>query len=296
MIADLHCRRLGEDTLEGKEVLQKESRTKQGWVRALRKHKEIYFIDLVDGSSAERLQVLIAADKQCPSYGSSIQVEGSLVNSSHKGQTVEFHAASWKEIGGCHSDYPFAYGQKYSPEYVRQYLHLRPRTRKFSSILRIRNVASFAVHTFFQEQGFCFLHTPIITVNDCEGAGEVFSVKASQEVTPKQPGTTISKCIDGKLPEVASINKELSDDSDIDEEPSAETEEYFGSQAYMTVSGQLHLEAMASAMGPVYNFGPVFRAENSRTRQHASEFSMVEAEIPFISNLDSLLEASIKLD
>ncbi|KFM77309.1 putative asparagine--tRNA ligase, mitochondrial, partial [Stegodyphus mimosarum] len=170
-------------------LLSKPTQTKivaQGWVRAIRKHKNLYFVDLVDGTCHDRLQIVIpekSTDKNnsYPAYGSSVRVEGLLIPSTHKGQEVELIADTWDTLGSCANDYPFEYRQKYSEEYVRQFLHLRPRTRRFSSILRIENHAAIAVHKFFQDEGFCFMRTPIITQNDCEGAGETFYVECREK-------------------------------------------------------------------------------------------------------------------
>lgn len=267
-----------------KEILTKKPIRKlvaQGWVQAVRKHKNLYFVDLVDGTCFGRLQVVIGDTvKRIPEYGSSIKVEGSLVQSSHKGQDVELIADSWKTIGSCSDDYPFTYRQQFTSTYLRQFLHLRPRTRKIGSILRVRNFASVAIHKFFQDEGFCFVHTPVLTLNDCEGAGEVFTVdlkETSAEKSTKSEGLKISE--KHKKENNASLEMEK-----------GKTNGFFGSTTYLTVSGQLHLEAMACALSRVYSFGPAFRAESTQTKQHASEFQMIEAEIAFIDTLDSLLE------
>lgn len=254
----------------------------KGWVQATRKHKNLYFVDLIDGTCLERLQIILPDSDKCPSYGSSIKVEGSLIKSSHKGQEVELQAENWSTYGSCPTGYPFEYRQKYSTEYIRQYLHLRPRTRRISSILRIRSNASMAVHQFFQNEGFHFIHTPIITGNDCEGAGEVFSLQL-KEKSSNSPGNS-------DVPSVKDVPLKLEPNVEKDEE----SEEFFGTQAYLTVSGQLHLEAMACALSRVYNFGPVFRAESSQTRQHASEFHMVEAEVAFVDTVEELTKTAEK--
>ncbi|GBN70480.1 putative asparagine--tRNA ligase, mitochondrial [Araneus ventricosus] len=261
----------------------------QGWVQAVRKYKELFFVDLIDGTCLDRLQIVINAHNvKPPNYGSSMKVQGSIVGSSHAGQEIELIADSWETLGTCDEHYPFENHKKYSSEYIRQYPHLRARTRRFSSILRIRNHASMAVHNFFQNEGFCFIHTPIITQNDCEGAGEVFTV----EVKGKLADTLLAK------------NAEINTNSTRTDQPSNNESElpcsgvhsdisekhFFGAPTFLTVSGQLHLESIACALTHVYNFGPTFRAEASRTRMHASEFQMIEAEIAFIEKVEELLK------
>ncbi|GLV35193.1 Asparaginyl-tRNA synthetase mitochondrial [Carabus blaptoides fortunei] len=163
--------------------------------------------------------------------------------------------------------YPFAPRKSYPPEYIRKYLHLRARTKKFASVLRVRDAATKAVHDYFNSEGYFNIHTPILTSNDCEGAGEVFSVR----------------------PENKSLLKDMIKDG------VSEDEAYFDSKIYLTVSGQLHLEAMAHGLEKVYTFGPTFRAENSKSRLHLSEFYMIEAETAFISELGDVMTVIEKL-
>ncbi|KAF8796364.1 probable asparagine--tRNA ligase, mitochondrial [Argiope bruennichi] len=261
----------------------------QGWVQAVRKYKELFFVDLIDGTCLDRLQIVINAHNvKPPNYGSSLKVQGSVVESSHAGQEIELIADSWETLGTCDENYPFENHKKYSSEYIRQYPHLRPRTRRFSSILRIRNHASMAVHNFFQNEGFCFIHTPIITQNDCEGAGEVFTV----EVKGKLADTLLTKNVetnaDSTKVDQPTNNENEHTGSNVDGD--ILEKHFFGAPTFLTVSGQLHLESIACALTRVYNFGPTFRAEASRTRMHASEFQMIEAEIAFIENVDELLK------
>ncbi|KAG8187396.1 hypothetical protein JTE90_016940 [Oedothorax gibbosus] len=282
----------------------------QGWVQTVRKHKKSCFVDLIDGTCLELLQEfsLILANSKAslakgiglfeegnkkffcglPQYGSSIKVEGSLIKSKYQGQEVELIADTWKTIGACAEDYPFQYRTKYTSEHIRQYPYLRPRTRRFSSILRVRNHASMAVHKYFQDKGYCFIHTPIITQNDCEGAGEVFSVELKEKVKATPSNTTENKNTSDEIKVLKDEN--LTNNATLSNEESSE--KFFGAPAFLTVSGQLHLEAIASSFGGgVYNFGPTFRAESSRTRLHACEFQMIEAEIAFITSLEDLFKA-----
>ncbi|XP_043252996.1 probable asparagine--tRNA ligase, mitochondrial [Colletes gigas] len=232
----------------------------QGWVKAVRKMKNSVFVDLNDGSS-KILQIVIPKDKKPDklSYGSSIKAEGTLVLAENG--SIELHANDVTVIGTCDvmAGYPFAPRKVYSDEYVRKYLHLRPRTKSFSSLLRLRSSASTAIVNYFQSRNFINVHTPILTSNDCEGAGELFLVKPHSAKLLKR--------------------KDVSDD-----------ESYFNTRTFLTVSGQLHLETVARALLKVYNFGPAFRAENSKSRLHLSEFYMLEAEMAFIDNIDDIMD------
>lgn len=243
--------------------------TVKGWIKALRKLKENVFIDVNDGSCNERLQIIIPATQKPPNLatGASIVASGSL-NITPRGQ-LELVANKLEITGECvvADGYPFAPRKSYPPEYIRQYLHLRSRTRKFASVLRVRNAATKAVHDYFTSEGYFNIHTPILTSNDCEGAGEVFSVR----------------------PESKSLLKDM-----LKEGVNAD-DAYFDSKVYLTVSGQLHLEAMAHGLGKVYTFGPTFRAENSRSRLHLSEFYMIEAESAFTSDLTDVMDVIEKL-
>jgi len=232
-----------------------------GWVRTRRDSKGGFsFIELNDGSCFGNLQII--ADNTLPNYtsdiqklfpGASIRVSGKLVKSQGKGQTVELQASEIKVYGHCEpTDYPLQ-KQRVSFERLREIAHLRPRTNTFGAITRLRNELAFATHEFFRNRNFYYLHTPIITTSDCEGAGEMFSV------------TTLD------------LNKQL---------PQADgktdfSQDFFGKHAGLTVSGQLEAETYACALGSVYTFGPTFRAENSNTRRHLAEFWMVEPEMAF---------------
>ncbi len=231
-----------------------------GWVRTRRDSKGGFsFIEMNDGSCFSNLQVI--ADKNLPNYeaeilrlqtGCSIRAAGILSPSPGKGQAVELRAEEIEVLGWIDPDnYPLQ-KKRHSFEFLRGIAHLRPRTNTFGAVTRIRNAASIAVHTFFQDRGFIYLNAPIITGSDCEGAGDMFRVTTfNLDNIPKKDG-----------------NVDFSKD-------------FFGVPAYLTVSGQLEAEIYALAMGAVYTFGPTFRAENSNTSRHLAEFWMVEPEVAF---------------
>ncbi|MBW1781380.1 MAG: asparagine--tRNA ligase [Deltaproteobacteria bacterium] len=231
-----------------------------GWVRTRRDSKGGFsFIELNDGSCLSGLQVI--ADQELENYeseilklqtGCSIQAVGILAESPGKGQKVELKAQTIKVFGWADPDvYPLQ-KKRHSFEFLRSIAHLRPRTNTFGAVARVRNAMAHAIHTFFQERGFIYLHTPIITGSDCEGAGEMFKV------------TTFD------------LNRAPEKDGKIDF-----AQDFFGDAANLTVSGQLEAEIYALAMGDVYTFGPTFRAENSNTSRHLAEFWMVEPEMAF---------------
>jgi asparaginyl-tRNA synthetase len=247
----------------------------QGWVRTRRDSKGGFsFIELNDGSCMGNLQVV--ADGKLPNYetevkklgvGASIVVHGEVRASPAKGQPTEVHAERIQVCGGADAEaYPLQ-KKGHSFEFLRTIAHLRPRTNTFGAITRLRNCVSRSIHDFFQEQGFCYIHTPIITASDCEGAGEMFKV------------TTLN------LADVPRKDKQVDHSAD-----------FFGRPAYLTVSGQLQGEIFACALGKIYTFGPTFRAENSNTTRHLAEFWMVEPEVAFFDLDDNmtLAEAFIK--
>ena len=241
--------------------------TIQGWVRTRRVSKNVGFLALNDGSCLDHLQVV--CDKDNPSYnllaeihtGASVQVHGELQQSMGKGQAVEMLAHSIELVGASDAErYPLQ-KKGHTLEYLREIAHLRPRTNTFGAVFRLKNLISRAIHHYLQEQDFIWVHTPILTASDCEGAGEMFSVSTtSMKSLHKNPK---------KLEELA-------------ERP------YFGSEAYLTVSGQLEAEAVALSHKKSYTFGPTFRAENSNTARHLSEFWMVEPELAFADYHDSM--------
>lgn len=239
----------------------------QGWVRTKRDSKAFSFIELNDGSCLANLQIV--ADATLPEYGesvlplttgASVSVEGKIVPSQGKGQKWEMQASKVTLLGTAESDFPLQ-KKGHSMEFLRSIAHLRPRSNLFGAVFRVRSRMAYAIHQFFQERGFVYVHTPIITASDCEGAGEMFRV-----VT-----------MDG-------------------EEVRVGDDEFFGKPSYLTVSGQLEGETFACALSNIYTFGPTFRAENSHTSRHASEFWMIEPEIAFC-DLDgdmSLAEEMLK--
>ncbi len=229
----------------------------QGWVRTRRDSKDFSFIELNDGSSLRNLQII--AKNSLPNYpavqritaGVSISATGVLVASRGKGQKWEVVADTIEIVGPADDSYPLQ-KKGHTPEFLREVAHLRPRSNLFSSIFRVRSRLAFAVHQFFQERGFVYVHTPIITGSDCEGAGELFRVSTIDIKNPPRKNGEIDFAQD-----------------------------FFARPTYLTVSGQLEAEAFALALSKVYTFGPTFRAENSNTSRHASEFWMIEPEMAF---------------
>src|ERR1700681_1098344 len=230
----------------------------QGWVRTRRDSKDFSFIELNDGSCLRNLQII--AKNTLPNYdtvqrlttGASIIVQGELIASQGKGQKWEIVADQIEIVGLADDSYPLQ-KKGHTPEFLREIAHLRPRSNLFGSVFRVRSRLAFAIHKFFQERGFVYVHTPIITGSDCEGAGELFRVTA----------------IDAK-------NPPRTKDGEIDY-----AKDFFARSTYLTVSGQLEAEAFALALSKVYTFGPTFRAENSNTSRHANEFWMIEPEMAF---------------
>lgn len=237
-----------------------ESVTVQGWVRTKRELKDFAFIEVNDGSSMANLQAIL--DSHLPNYqdslkklntGASVEVSGVLVASPGKGQRIELKANSLTIYGESDPEtYPLQ-KKRHSFEFLRTIGHLRSRTNTMGAIMRVRNACASAIHQFFQEKGFLWVHTPIITASDCEGAGELFTVTSLDLNNPPR-----------------------GDKKEVDF-----TQDFFGRRAYLTVSGQLEAEVMALAFQNVYTFGPTFRAENSNTSRHLAEFWMVEPEMAF---------------
>ena len=238
------------DDYKGKKVVL------QGWIRNHRKQKEFGFIDFNDGTFFKSVQIVY--DDKLESFdtiqslhiGSAIEVEGMVVESPAKGQEFEVQMKSYKLLGDCPEDYPIQ-PKRHSREFLREQAYLRPRTNLFNAVFRVRSVAAYAIHKYFQENGYVYFHAPLITASDCEGAGEMFQV------------TTLD------LDRVAKLGK-------VDY-----SKDFFGRQAALTVSGQLQAETFALAYKKTYTFGPTFRAENSNTKTHANEFWMIEPEIAF---------------
>ncbi|RUS89172.1 hypothetical protein EGW08_003051, partial [Elysia chlorotica] len=266
----------------------------KGWVKNLQNHKGVMFMHVNDGTASQHLQVIVPqplASTVDATFGSCVEVKGVLKESLGKGQHVELISSSVEVIGPCDPfEFPIKQRARHSPQYTRDYLHLRPKSNIFSALLRIRNVASMAVHSFFQDNGFMFIHTPILVTNDCEGACEVFKVE------PLFTGASNSSGGDSDSEENDdSRGPQCVSDSIGTPAPSSQKEHFFGQPVFLTVSGQLHLEVMTGALTKVYNFGPCFRAENSHGSFHLSEFYMVEAELAFINHLNDLLTVSFSL-
>ncbi len=244
-----------------------------GWLRTRREAKTFSFLEINDGSSLRSLQV-IAPDSlsnyeavQRLTTGASLSVHGKLAASQGKGQSWEVVADEIHIIGRSDESYPLQ-KKGHTPEFLREIAHLRPRSNLFGSVFRVRSRLAFAIHQFFQDRGFFYIHTPIITGSDCEGAGELFRVTTLDLKNPPRQA-----------------------DGSIDY-----AQDFFARQTFLTVSGQLEAEAFASALTKVYTFGPTFRAENSNTSRHASEFWMIEPEVAFCDldgNMD-LAEATVK--
>lgn len=245
-----------------------------GWIRQIRDSKKLGFIELNDGSFFKCIQVIFEEDKISNfkdvaklSISSSILVKGDLVETPDGKQPFEIHAKEIEILGVSDLDYPIQ-NKRHTFEYLRTVAHLRPRTNTFMAVFRVRSLVAYAIHKFFQEQGFVYVHTPLITGSDCEGAGEMFRV------------TTL----------------------DLDNVPKTEqgevdyTQDFFGKSVNLTVSGQLNGEMFATAFGNIYTFGPTFRAENSNTPRHAAEFWMIEPEMAFADLSDNMdvAEAMVK--
>ena len=248
--------------LEGQPV------TVKGWVRTKRQTKSATFIEINDGSCMANIQCVfdqdkalepaIAAEFERTTTGASVCVEGVLISSPGSGQKFEVKASSIRVIGESPADsYPLQ-KKAHSLEFLREIAHLRPRTNTFGAMARVRNRMAFAVHQFFQERGFYYVHTPLITASDAEGAGAMF------QVTTLDPARIAASGV-----------------VDYDKD-------FFGKPAYLTVSGQLNVETYCQAMNRVYTFGPTFRAENSNTTRHLSEFWMIEPEIAFAELEDDI--------
>jgi len=248
----------------------------QGWVRTKRELKGFSFLEINDGSCLANLQVVLHADLvagyeqivKSINTGAAVEITGRLVASQGKGQRIEMQAHQIVVFGDADPEtYPLQ-KKRHSFEFLRSIAHLRSRTNTLGAVFRVRNACATAVHQFFQERGFLWIHTPIITANDCEGAGELFTVT---NLNLENPPRTPTQQVDF-------------------------SQDFFGRRAYLTVSGQLEAEVMAMAFRDVYTFGPTFRAENSNTSRHLAEFWMIEPEMAFCDlqgNMD-LAEAFLK--
>lgn len=236
----------------------------EGWIRTRRDSKDFSFIELNDGSCLANIQIV--AEGTLANYedirklgtGAAVSVTGNLSESPGKGQKWEIKATNIEAIGHAPDDFPLQ-KKRHSDEYLRTIAHLRPRTNKYSAMFRIRSELSHAVHRFFHDRDFHWIHTPIITGSDCEGAGEMFRVTTFElDNVPKSNGD---------------VNYE---------------EDFFGKEANLTVSGQLSVESLCLSLGKVYTFGPTFRSENSNTSRHMAEFWMIEPEVAFADLNDNM--------
>ncbi len=247
-----------------KERLSGQRVTVGGWARTIRDMKNFGFIEMNDGSCFKNLQVVMEAgslknykDIAAQNVGAALIITGTVVLTPEAKQPLELRAESIEVEGISTPDYPLQ-KKRHSLEFLRTIQHLRPRTNLFSATFRVRSTAAYAIHKFFQERGFVYVHTPLITASDCEGAGEMFQVTTLDlENVPKNEDGTVDY-----------------------------TKDFFGKRANLTVSGQLNAENFAMAFGNVYTFGPTFRAENSNTARHAAEFWMIEPEMAFADLTD----------
>ncbi len=256
-----------------KDYLQKEIQI-AGWIRTIRSSKAFGFLELNDGTFLKNIQVVLEAE-QLPDYtnivkrnlGTAVIITGILEETPDAKQPFELKAKKVEIEGECDGSYPLQ-KKRHSFEYLRKIAYLRPRTNTFSAVFRVRSLIAYAIHTFFQEKGFVYVHTPIITGNDCEGAGEMFSV------------TTMPL-----------KNVPLTEKGEVDF-----SKDFFGKETNLTVSGQLSGETFAMAFRNIYTFGPTFRAENSNTTRHAAEFWMVEPEMAFadLNNNMEIAEEMLK--
>lgn len=232
--------------------------TVKGWVRTKRENKTIAFIALNDGSIVHNIQIVVDVpnfDEQTLkniSTGACLRVTGALVESAGSGQPVEIQAKEIEIYGTADNTYPLQ-KKGHSLEFLREIAYLRPRTNTFGAVLRMRHAMAFAIHNYFNEHGYCYIHTPIITGSDCEGAGEMFNVTTLDIANPPR---TEEGCVDY-------------------------SKDFFGKPCSLTVSGQLEGELAAMALSQIYTFGPTFRAENSNTPRHLAEFWMIEPEVAF---------------
>lgn len=245
-----------------------------GWIRTIRANNNIGFVSINDGSFFECLQVVIERDKVANydeiaslNVGSAVYFEGAIVLTPDAKQPFELNCSLAEVEGASTPDYPLQ-KKRHSYEYLRTIAHLRPRTNTFSAVFRVRSILAYAIHSFFNERGFVYVHTPIITSSDCEGAGEMFRVTSLDIENPPRK-----------------------EDGSIDF-----SQDFFGKPTNLTVSGQLNVETHAMALGGVYTFGPTFRAEKSNTPRHGAEFWMVEPEVAFadLEDIACLAEDMLK--
>ena len=248
--------------------------TLRGWLRTARHSKSVSFLEVYDGSCFAGVQAVAApeldnydAEVRTLGNGAAVEIAGELVDSPGKGQRFEVHASRVRVLGRADDDYPLQ-KKRHTFEFLRTIAHLRPRTNTIGAVWRVRNAAARAIHAFFQERDFLWLHSPIVTLSDAEGAGEMFRVSTLDSADPPRR-----------------------EDGSVDF-----AQDFFGSEAHLTVSGQLEAEIGAMALSRVYTFGPTFRSENSNTSRHLAEFWMVEPEVAFceLDDIATLAEDFLK--
>lgn len=256
----------------------------RGWVRTVRAQSSVTFIDINDGSCLSNMQCVMGSDAEgydqvengLISTGASVWIEGTVVSSQGSKQKIELKVQKLVVVGKSDPSFPIQ-KKRVSREFLRTKAHLRPRTNTFGAVSRVRNALSYATHKFFQENGFVWVSSPIITASDCEGAGEQF-------------------CVTTLIP-----NSNEGGDSPVSAIPTTESgsvdwsQDFFGKRAYLTVSGQLNGETYATALSDIYTFGPTFRAENSNTSRHLAEFWMIEPELAFADLDDDMACATAYL-
>lgn len=250
----------------------------QGWIRSTRQQKHVTFVEVNDGSSLKGVQAILSGGQgKGLVAGTSVELEGILVKSLGKEQALELQVSNMKVIGSCDAEtYPLQ-KKRHSFEFLREISHLRSRAKTASAILRLRSASAWGFQKFFESQEFIQVHTPLLTSHDCEGGGEVF------KIAPR---------ISARAQQQHEEKKGSANQQSLSPSSGPAPSEFFGSPVYLTVSGQLHLEIIASALSRVYTMGPVFRAEPSMTPRHLSEFWMLEAEVAFLDKLDHLLDFS----
>ena len=254
-----------KEIFKNKEKLYDKEITTGGWIRSIRDSKTFGFIVVNDGTNFEAIQVVFHdtlanfEEIKKQNVGAALIVKGTLIATPNAKQAFEIQATNIEVEGASDPDYPLQ-KKRHSFEYLRTISHLRPRTNTFQAVFRVRSLIAFAIHKYFQERNFIYVHTPIITGSDCEGAGEMFRV------------TTL---------DLADIPKDTSGEVDV-------SQDFFGKETNLTVSGQLNGEAFAQAFREIYTFGPTFRSENSNTTRHAAEFWMIEPEIAFADLEDNM--------
>ncbi|MDE7100568.1 MAG: asparagine--tRNA ligase, partial [Anaeroplasmataceae bacterium] len=249
---------------EQKDTFANQTIMLMGWVRTNRAQAQFGFLNINDGSYFANLQVVydqaLNNFEEISKYrvGVSVRIEGVVVLTPEMKQPLELHATKVEMLGDCPENYPIQ-PKRHTREFLREVAHLRPRTNLFSAVFKIRSVAAMAIHTYFQDRGYVYVHTPLITCADCEGSDQMFKITTlDMDSLPKDKKVDFSK-------------------------------DLFGKKAFITGSGQLHGETYAMAFGDIYTFGPTFRTENSNTKTHANEFWMIEPEMAFC-DLEGLMD------